>query len=73
MIRKDQTVGARLPTDLVGNLEAIEQAEQSTRSTVIRRLVAKAGKDWQKKYWVQQYPAGVVSPGRSADEADISL
>jgi len=38
-------VGARLPADLVRELELIQNVEQSDRSTTVRRLLARAIRD----------------------------
>ena len=44
-MKKEQTVGARLPLGLVRELELIEEVEQSDRSTTVRRLLASAVHD----------------------------
>ena len=49
-MRKEQMVGARLPEELVRDLETIEGVEQSDRSTTVRKLLYKAIKDWKLEY-----------------------
>ena len=48
--RKEQMVGARLPLELVRDLEAIQAAEQTDRSTTLRKLLARAVGDWKLDY-----------------------
>ena len=50
-MRKEQLVGTRLPQDRVRDLEAIENAEQSDRSTTVRKLLYKAIKDWKLEHY----------------------
>lgn len=66
-------VGARLPKELVRDLEAIEQAEQSDRSTTVRKLLAAAIDRWKLDYYAHQYGRGKVSLARAAREAGVSL
>jgi len=72
-MRKEQMVGARLPEDLVRDLEAIEQAEQSDRSTTVRKLLYKAVRDWKLEHYGRLYGGGKVSLARAAKEAGVSL
>ena len=46
-MKKDQMVGARIPLDLVRELELIENVEQSDRSTTVRRLLSQAIQQWK--------------------------
>ena len=54
-MKKEQMVGTRLPSELVRELELIEDAEQSDRSTTVRRLLAKAIQQWKLEHYVRLY------------------
>ena len=49
-MKKEQMVGARLPTELVRELELIEDVEQSDRSTTLRRPLSKAIRQWKLEH-----------------------
>ncbi len=66
-------VGARLPKALVADLEKIEQIEQSDRSTILRKLLARAVANWKLEYSAQEYGRGAMSLGRAAEEAGVSI
>ena len=72
-MKKEQTVGARLPLGLVRELELIEEVEQSDRSTTVRRLLASAVHDWKLKHYARQYGDGKVTLARAARDAGVSL
>ncbi len=72
-MKKDQTVGARLPLGLVRELELIEEVEQSDRSTTVRRLLASAVHDWKLKHYARLYGEGKVTVARAARDAGVSL
>ena len=72
-MKKERTVGARLPLGLVRELELIEEVEQSDRSTTVRRLLARAVQDWKLKYYAGQYGEGKVTLARAARDAGVSL
>ena len=66
-------VGARLPADLVRELELIQNVEQADRSTTVRRLLARAIRDWKLEHSVRQYAERRVSLSRAAFDAGVSL
>jgi len=72
-MKKEQMVGARLPADLVRELELIQNVEQSDRSTTVRRLLARAIRDWKLEHAARQYGEGRVSLARAALDAGVSL
>ena len=72
-MKKEQTVGARLPLGLVRELELIEEVEQSDRSTTVRRLLASAVRDWKLEHYARQYGEGKVTLARAARDAGVSL
>ena len=72
-MRKEQMVGARLPTDLVKDLERIETLEQSDRSTTVRKLLARAVRDWKLEHYARAYGSGQLTLARAAKESGVSL
>ena len=66
-------VGTRIPGELVRDLETIEKAEQSDRSTTLRKLLSKAIGDWKLEHYARLYGEGKISLARAADEAGVSL
>ena len=71
--KKERIVGARLPADLVADLERIEREEQSDRSTVLRRLLHRAIAEWKMDHFAQEYGRGKLTLERAAEEAGVSL
>ena len=72
-MKKEQMVAARLPLEVVRGLETIEQAEQSDRSSVVRKLLYKAVKDWKLEHYARLYGDGKMTLARAAREAGVSL
>ena len=72
-MKKEQMVGARLPSELVRELAFIEAVEQSDRSTTVRRLLSKAIQQWKLEYYVRLYGAGKLTLARAARDAGVSL
>ena len=66
-------VTARVPEDVYEAIEAIREAEQTDRSTAIKRLLERGIDDWQLDTAVRRYQEGAVSLGRAAEIADVSL
>jgi len=66
-------VATRLPRSLVSDLKKIENAEQSDRSTVLRKLLYKAVMDWKKEYAARLYAEGKVTLERAAMDSEISV
>jgi len=66
-------VATRLPRSLVSDLKKIENAEQSDRSTVLRKLLYKAVMDWKKEYAARLYADGKVTLERAAMDSEISV
>ena len=72
-MRKEQMVGTRLPDTVVRDLEAIEEAEQSDRSTTVRKLLSRAIQDWKLDHFSRLYGSGKLTLARAAREAGVSL
>ena len=72
-MRKEQMVGTRLPDTVVRDLEAIEEAEQSDRSTSVRKLLSRAIQDWKLDHFSRLYGSGKLTLARAAREAGVSL
>jgi hypothetical protein len=60
-MKKEQMVGTRLPETVVRDLEAIEQVEQSDRSTTVRKLLARAIQDWKLDHYSRPYGTAASS------------
>ena len=72
-MKKEQMVGTRLPETVVRDLEAIEQVEQSDRSTTVRKLLSRAIQDWKLEHYSRLYGGGKLTLARAAREAGVSL
>ena len=58
---------------LVSDIKKIEDAEQTDRSTVLRRLLYKAVVEWKKEYVAELYSDGAIALERAAMEAGVSV
>ncbi|HEY2971519.1 MAG TPA: UPF0175 family protein [Pyrinomonadaceae bacterium] len=72
-MKKEQMVGTRLPETIVRDLETIEEAEQSDRSTTVRKLLYRAIQDWKLDHYARLYGDGKLTLARAAREAGVSL
>lgn len=72
-MNKGQMLGARLPLELVRDLELIEVIEQTDRSSIARRLLAKAVRKWKLEYYARQYGDGKLTLARAVHDAGVSL
>jgi predicted HTH domain antitoxin len=72
-MKKEQMVGARLPQELVRELETIEGVEQSDRSTTVRKLLHKAIRDWKLEHYARLYGDGRMTLAKAANSAGVSL
>lgn len=72
-MKTDQMVGARLPEDMVRDLEVIERCEQTDRSTAVRKLLWRAIRDWKVEHYARDYGRGVIGVGRAAEAAGVSV
>ncbi len=72
-MKKERMVGARLPLELVRELELIENVEQTDRSTTLRRLLSNAVRQWKLEHYSRLYGDGKVTLARAARDAGVSL
>ena len=72
-MKKGQMVGTRLPYTVVRDLEAIEEVEQSDRSTTVRKLLSRAIQEWKLEHYSRLYGNGKLTLARAAREAEVSL
>jgi predicted HTH domain antitoxin len=72
-MKKEQMVGARLPEELVRDLETIEGVEQSDRSTTVRKLLYKAIRDWKLEHYARLYGDGRLTLAKASNSAGVSL
>lgn len=66
-------VTARVPADLFEAIEEIREAEQTDRSTAVKRLLERGIEDWRIETAVRKYRDGTCSVGRAAERAGLSL
>ena len=71
--KKDQMVGTRLPESFIRDLEIIEQIEHADKSTVLRKLLAGALKDWKMEHYAREYGQGRVTLGKASEDAEVSI
>ena len=69
----DQLVAARLPDDLVSDLAFIEAEEGADRSTTVRRLLARAVRDWKLEHYAGKYARGLLGVARAAEYAGVPI
>ena len=72
-MKKERMVAARLPLELVRELELIESVEHSDRSTIVRRLLSQAVRQWRMDHYARLYGDGKLTLARAAREAGVSL
>jgi len=72
-MKKEEMVAARLPEALVSDIKKIESVEQADRSTVLRKLLYKAVRDWKKEYAARLYAEGSITLERAAMDAGVSV
>ncbi len=62
-----------LPDDLVEEIEKISKAEQRSKSSVIRRLLARAIAEWNLENALNEFQKGEISLGRAFEMAKVSI
>ena len=72
-MKKEQTIGSRVPQDMIRDLETIEEAEQTDRSTTIRKLLYRAIEDWKLSHYASHYSDGRTTLARAAEDAGVSV
>ena len=72
-MKKERMVGTRLPEEIVRDLEVIEQAEQTDRSTTVRKLLHRAIREWKLEHYSRAYGNAQLTLARAAQEAGVSL
>lgn len=72
-MKQEYMVGARIPRSLVRELERIEQAEQTDRSTTVRKLLTRAIQEWNLEHYSTLYGKGKLSMAQAASQAGVSL
>jgi predicted HTH domain antitoxin len=72
-MRNEQMVGTRVPGKLVRDLEVIETAEQSDRSTTVRKLLVRAVRDWKLEHYARAYGKAQFTLARAAQAAGVTF
>jgi predicted HTH domain antitoxin len=68
-----QSITSRLPDDIIKEIEKISKAEQLDKSSVVRRLLAKAIAQWNLDCALDAYQKGDASLGRATEMAKVSI
>jgi predicted HTH domain antitoxin len=72
-MKKEQMVGTRLPDTVIRDLKAIEQVQQSDRSTTVRKLLSRAIQGWKLDHDARQCGSGKLTIADAAREARVSV
>lgn len=72
-MKHERMVGTRVSERVIEDLEQIEAAEHADRATILRRLLARAIREWKIGYFAREYGAGRLSLARAAREAGAPL
>lgn len=67
------TITTRVPKEIERRIKIISKIENLDRSTVIRRLLAQAIKEWQIDYVLEQYKQGRITLWKAARDVGLSL
>ncbi len=67
------TITTRVPDDIEKIIENISRIEHLDKSTVVRRLLTKAVKEWLIENALEQYRDGKITIGKAADMVDIPI
>lgn len=66
-------VSTRLPNDMAKDLRKIEKEEKTDRTTVVRKLLAKAIAEWKLENALTLYREGKITLWKAAKNADMSV
>jgi len=70
---RSESISARLPESVVGEIEAIAGAEKTDRSITMRKLLEMGIQEWKKKDALASYRGGKVTLWKAAEMAGVSL
>jgi predicted HTH domain antitoxin len=68
-----EVISTRISDKLARDLKEIEREEQSDRATTVRKLLARAIKEWKLEHALKLYHEGKVTMWRAARIAEVSL
>ena len=69
----NRPITTRLPKNFIEQIKYIAEKENLDNSSVIRRLLAHAIKEWKIKYALELYSKGEFSFGQAAKFSDVSV
>lgn len=69
----DRPITTRLPEDFISRIKEIAEKENLDSSSVVRRLLAGAIKEWRIKHSLEKYAKGEFSFGQAAKFAEVSV
>ncbi len=67
------TITTRVPDDIEKNIEKISRIEHLDKSTVVRRLLSKAVREWLIENALEQYRDGKITIGKAANMVGIPI
>nr|MDO8114029.1 UPF0175 family protein [Candidatus Sigynarchaeota archaeon] len=68
-----RSITSRLPDDLVKEIEKISEAEHLDKSSVVRRLLARAIAEWNLENAVNAFQQGKASLGQATSLSNVSI
>ena len=68
-----QSITSRLPDALVKEIERISEIEKLDKSSVVRRLLARAIDEWNMDHAVAAFQKGEISMGLAVEMAHVSI
>ena len=72
-MEKTKLMNTRVPVVILGEVENIAREEQTDKSSVVRKLLNRAIKDWKLEKAVKMYLKKKVTLEKSAEIAEISV
>ena len=72
-MEKTKLMNTRVPVTIMSQVENIAKEEQTDKSSVIRKLLDRAIKDWRIEKAVKMYMGKKVTLEKSAEIAEVSV
>ena len=66
-------MNARIPVAIMNQVESIAKEEQTDKSSVVRKLLDKAIKEWKLERAVNMYKGKKITLEKSAEIAEVSV
>ena len=72
-MEKTRLMNARIPVAIMSQVESIAKEEQTDKSSVVRKLLDKAIKEWKLERAANMYRGKKVTLEKSAEIAEVSV